>query len=60
MDDREDQIEDAYARTFTWILPTVNEDMNEQLGSEFLEWIKSENSPSTGLVERQDQVSRLQ
>jgi len=45
MDDREDQIEDAYARTFTWLLPTKDQDRNEQFGNEFLDWIKSETIP---------------
>jgi hypothetical protein len=45
MDDREDQIEDAYARTFTWLLPAENEVGNEQLGNEFLDWVKSEKAP---------------
>lgn len=45
MDDRENQIEDAYARTFKWLLPTEDQHKNEQLGNEFLDWIKSEISP---------------
>lgn len=44
MNDREDQIEDAYARTFEWLLPTDERNENEILGKEFLDWIKSEEA----------------
>lgn len=45
MNDRENQIENAYARTFEWLLPTDDENRNERLGNEFLDWIKNEKSP---------------